>query len=262
MPFLAAIPAILGSILPEMAAVIPEIGADLTGAIGALGSGDVLGALGLSEGALGTGALGTGLSTTGAGLLGVPTAIGGMLDTPLLAAGTAMGLPAEIAAPLSTFLSPEILGAGIGYGAGGVPGMEMGLGAGMGLGGGGTGLSQLIGNVGTDLGLPAGAAQAAGNVAPSLAQGGMQLGEALTAPQPTAFTPPPSNTITPTQAPSTGMAPSGGGPSGLSLAGNTAPQVGPWVSSFWGNSPMVGNAAPATSTTPSANRQQQFLPSP
>lgn len=205
---------------------------------------------------------------------GLAGEVGGMLAPALLSAGEAIGLPLEVAAPLSTFLSPEIIGGGLGYAAGGTKGLEEGLMGGATLGGGLGGLGDLFGNVASGLGAPAGLTDAAagttgaspiGNAvnmgvqaAPILAQvlGGQPVPQGIA----------PSRTMTPTPtSTAVGTAPPGG-PSGASLVGNTAPQVGPWLSNFWntgntgsiGNVPSVGSAAPATSQMPSATNQQQL----
>jgi hypothetical protein len=68
------------------------------------------------------------------------------------------------------------------------------------------------------------------------------------APAPPTITPPPVSTITPPTTQATGFAPAGiGSPGGLSAGGNTAPTVGPWLTSLWGGQSTGG-------------QQQQFNP--
>jgi hypothetical protein len=243
MPFLAPL-------IPIMMSIIPEIGAGL----GALGSATGLGGLVSSA-------------------LALPEAAGGLLAGPLAGLGTAIGIPSAIATPLAGFLSPEIIGGGLGEAFGGTKGLEEGLLAGATMGGGLGSLGDLLGTAASSLGAPGAVSDAliAGGQAGGVGALGLQAAspfiQSAIAGMPTPPNPTPSKTVTPTPTATTGAAPPGG-PSGLSLAGNTAPQVGPWLSNFWnpggsaagstGNVPMVGSAAPATSMSPSATNQQQL----
>lgn len=210
------------------------------------------------------------------------TGIGGLLAAPMTAGLTGLGLDASVAAPLASFLSPEIIGGGIGELAGGTKGLEEGLLAGATMGGGLGGLTDLIGNTASFLGAPASVSEAIGSVGNPVwgglsnpvsgsASEALQFASpfiqgAMNAP-PSTPTAAPVNTVTPAPAAPALALPGGGGASGLNLEGNTAPQVGPWRS-FWGatnSTPMVGTGnspAAATSQTASATQQQQFVPSP
>lgn len=217
------------------------------------------------------------LMSVGEAVMAAPGIIGGALAAPLAGLGTAIGLPAEIAGPLSTFLSPEIIGGGLGEAFGGTKGLEEGLLGGLTMGGGAGGLGDLLGNLGSMAGLPASLTDVApGIVGASPITQGLGLGLSAASPfiqsaiagSPITPVSQPSKTMTPTATAPVGAAPPGG-PSGLSLTGNTAPQVGPWLTNFWnpqgmnmpnstGNMPVVGSAAPATSQLPSATNQQQL----
>lgn len=250
MPFLAPLIPIMMSIIPE---AIGGIGSALGGIGSAIGAGDILGALG--------------------GIAGLPGAIGGSLAPGLAGVGGALGIPSAIATPLAGFLSPEIIGGGLGEAFGGTKGLEEGLLAGATMGGGLGSLGDLVGT-----GLNAAGAPGLADAAIAAGQGGgmADLGLRAATPflnqaiasqgQPQFQAQQPTRTIAPTPTPSVGSAPAAG-PSGLSLAGNTAPQVGPWQQTFWGgggggstgNVPNMGmSAAPATSTGPSATNQQQL----
>lgn len=250
----------LPEIFMSMVTALPEVATGIAGDLGAA----------LTAGSLG-GALGD--------LAAIPMTIGGALGAPLAEIGTGLGLSGTTAAALGAGLSPELVGAGLGYGVGGTKGILPGILGGLTMGGGlpelGAAFGAPPGLTGTTPGL-GGTTNAAGAVNPMGSSGGF-TGQALQAAQPfisgamnqpqMPAAPPPVNTITPQGGQPTAFTPSGGGPSGLSLGGNSGPDLGPWHN-WWGggggqNTPMMGTSgAPATSSGPSSTQQSQFIPSP
>lgn len=214
-------------------------------------------------------------------LFSLPELAGGLLAGPIGGALTAIGIPEAFATPLAGFLSPEIIGGGLGEAFGGTKGLEEGLLAGATMGGGLGSFGNLLDTGLSAMGAP-GLGEAVGGAFtdPLGLTGTSMAGSALGAAspfiqgainQPNVSTPPPPSTIaSPTQGNTVGATPPGG-PSGMTLSGNTAPQVGPWLSNFWnptgmnipnstGNMPSsTGSAAPATSSVPSATNQQQLV---
>ena len=188
-------------------------------------------------------------------------ALGGGLAAPLLGLGTALGIPTSIAAPLSTFLSPELIGGGLGAAVGGTHGLEEGLLGGLTLGGGAGALGDLFNNAALGLGAPEGVGSALATATPIAAQlGSIAAGQAINRPSTPSVA---ASTITPSI--SGGLVGGGGGSgaAGAAAGGATKPSLYPWVlpTSGVGNVGNVGSGTPApvASGTSTGSPAAQFL---